>query len=70
MNIEDFEDEAAHAAWLGVGPRTLRRYTDEPDGGLPFTRRGRKRLYRRAWTVAWLEGRKVERNAPRRRRAA
>jgi hypothetical protein len=58
---EGFESKAHHAAWLGVTERSIDRYTDQPDG-MPFSRFSRWKIFKREWTLAWLEGRKESRN--------
>jgi hypothetical protein len=57
----DFDTEAEHAAWIGKDARTLRRLRQLPDG-LPYTTAGRTILYKREWTLAWLEARKTVNN--------
>jgi hypothetical protein len=58
---EGFESKADHAAWLGVTERSIDRWCDEPDG-LTHTRVGRWKIFKREWTLAWLEARKTARN--------
>ena len=49
-----FEEKSAHAEWLGTSERTLDSWRNKPDG-LPFVLMGRKPLFKRAWTLEWLE---------------
>lgn len=60
------QDQLAEA--LGVVPRTLRRYQNEPNG-LPFTTIGGRRLYRLESVQRWLERREHQPNPTRARRA-
>jgi len=60
-SIGDFEIERDHAAWAGIDPKTLRRYRNRPDG-LPYTTAGKVILYKREWTLAWLESRRQVNN--------
>ena len=59
--IGDLKDEREHAAWLGCTQRTLRRWRNEPDG-LDYTTAGRSVLYKREWTLAWLEKKRTVKN--------
>ena len=63
--LGDFETEDEHARWLGdKNPRTLRRLRNQPDG-LPYTTAGQMILYKREWTLAWLESRRTVKNPAR-----
>ena len=74
--LAGFDTEPQHIEWLAEefgrhwDPRTLRNWRNEADG-LPYTTAGKTVLYRREWTIAWLESRRTVRNpirAGRRRR--
>jgi hypothetical protein len=56
-----FETEDEHAVTTKRSKRTLKRWTQEPDG-LPYTMMGRTRLYKPEWTAQWLEQRKRQNN--------
>lgn len=65
--LNGYAEEEALALEFNKSPRTIRRWSDQPDG-LPYVRIGSKRYYRLASVRAWLEGRERKPN-PRRRTA-
>jgi hypothetical protein len=61
-----FETKAEHAAWLDTTTRSIDNWRNQPDG-LPFTSKGRTPLFRREWTLDWLESRRRQNNPGQRR---
>jgi hypothetical protein len=53
---------------FGIVPRTISRWTREPDG-IPSITIGNRRLYRRESVLAWLEAREQRPSRTKRRRA-
>jgi hypothetical protein len=54
--LTDFVEDDALAEELDRHPRTIKRWSDEPDG-LPFVRLGNRRLYHVPTVRDWLMGR-------------
>jgi len=65
--LQDYMTRDELATELGVTPRTIMRWQDQPDG-LPYVEMGGRIIYRRQSILTWLEGR--ERRPNQRRRAA
>jgi excisionase family DNA binding protein len=68
--LEDYIDIAPLADELGLHPRTLMRWTEQPHG-LPFVRLGRRILFKRDSVRDWISAHEHKpRGATRRRQAS
>jgi excisionase family DNA binding protein len=69
--LDGYIDLDPLAAELGRNPRTIMRWTEQPDG-LPFVRLGRRILFKRESVREWIAAREHKPNPRRavRRRAA
>jgi Helix-turn-helix domain len=67
--LADYLDRPEAAREFKVQPRTFSEWANDPDGGIPHVKIGRKLYFRRGDIVEWLERKRQQRNKRRRGRA-
>lgn len=67
--LADYLDRPEAAREFKVQPRTFSEWANDPDGGIPHVKIGRKLYFRRSNIVEWLERKRRQRNQRRNKRA-